>query len=251
MSFILSVTNTPVHVVVWQDQNSTYSYGSGPTYTYVPNGIQENTENKLNTVSMELVEELRNRITELEKEIVELKKQRSVSPVQKSRTLSDMLARPSPYFTASSVGAPVGLEVLSPSMGTVGNEKKQEGLVFQQVLESVSQQQKKESEVHSKEEENTKEDVDKQEQEEQQEEEVEEEQEEEQEEEEKGEKEEEEQEEEEVEEAQELVEFEYKGVKYYRDNENQVYQLDDDGDLDDTPIGVWNEDKQKVLKYKV
>ena len=60
---------------------------------------------------------------------------------------------------------------------------------------------------------------------------------------------EEEQEEEEVEDAMELTEFEYKGATYYRDAENQVYQKDDDGDLDDDPIGVWNEAKQKVLKY--
>ena len=50
-------------------------------------------------------------------------------------------------------------------------------------------------------------------------------------------------------EALELEEFEYKGVTYYRDAELQVYQLDTDGDLDETPIGVWNESKQKVLKY--
>ena len=62
--------------------------------------------------------------------------------------------------------------------------------------------------------------------------------------------------EEEVEEAEaegealELEEFEYKGTTYYRDSENQVYQQDADGDLDDTPIGVWNEAKQKLLKYK-
>ena len=60
-------------------------------------------------------------------------------------------------------------------------------------------------------------------------------------------------EEEEVEEeegeAMELTEFEYKGATYYRDAENQVYQKDDEGDLDDDPIGVWNESKQKVLKY--
>jgi hypothetical protein len=51
------------------------------------------------------------------------------------------------------------------------------------------------------------------------------------------------------EEALELEEFEYKGVTYYRDSELQVYQLDTDGDLDETAIGVWNESKQKVLKY--
>ena len=52
-------------------------------------------------------------------------------------------------------------------------------------------------------------------------------------------------------EAEALQEFEYKGNTYYRDSENLVYKLDDDGDLDDTPFGVWNEEKQKILKYKV
>jgi hypothetical protein len=56
-------------------------------------------------------------------------------------------------------------------------------------------------------------------------------------------------EEEEEEEALELDEFEYKGVTYFRDSENQVYQVDVDGDLDDTPIGVWSVEKAKVLKY--
>lgn len=60
---------------------------------------------------------------------------------------------------------------------------------------------------------------------------------------------EEDQEEDQEEEAMELTEFEYKGSTYYRDAENQVYQKDEDGDLDDDPIGVWNEAKQKVLKY--
>ena len=51
------------------------------------------------------------------------------------------------------------------------------------------------------------------------------------------------------EQALELTEFEYKGVTYFRDPENQVYQVDADGDLDDSPVGIWNEEKQKVLKY--
>jgi hypothetical protein len=54
---------------------------------------------------------------------------------------------------------------------------------------------------------------------------------------------------EEEEEAVEYEEIEYKGVTYYKDSENQVYVLDADGDLDDTPVGVWNEEKKKVLKY--
>ena len=73
--------------------------------------------------------------------------------------------------------------------------------------------------------------------------------EEEQQEEEQDEEEQEEEEQEEEEQAMELEEIEYKGKTYYKDAQNQVYQMDDNGDLDDTPIGVWNEQKQKVLKY--
>ena len=59
----------------------------------------------------------------------------------------------------------------------------------------------------------------------------------------------EEEEEEEVkEEAQEveLEEFIYKKKTYYKDAENQVYQTDSDGNLDDSPIGVWNEQTQRI-----
>jgi hypothetical protein len=45
------------------------------------------------------------------------------------------------------------------------------------------------------------------------------------------------------------TEFTYKGNIYYRDEDNLVYQKDEDGDLVDEAIGVWNEEKQKVLKY--
>jgi len=51
------------------------------------------------------------------------------------------------------------------------------------------------------------------------------------------------------EEGIELEEFEYKGETYYKDPENLVYKMDADGDLDDQPIGIWNEEKKKVLKY--
>jgi len=47
---------------------------------------------------------------------------------------------------------------------------------------------------------------------------------------------------------QELTEFEYKGMLLYRDGENKVYQMDEDGELVDTPIGIWNEAKQKVQR---
>jgi hypothetical protein len=62
------------------------------------------------------------------------------------------------------------------------------------------------------------------------------------------EEEEEEEVEEEEEEAQEveLEEFIYKKKTYYKDAENQVYQMDSDGNLDDSPIGVWNEQTQRI-----
>lgn len=65
-------------------------------------------------------------------------------------------------------------------------------------------------------------------------------------EEEESEEEQEEEVEEEQEEEESLTEFEYKGVTYYRDSENQVYLPTDT----ENAYGVWNEEKQKVLKYK-
>jgi hypothetical protein len=51
-------------------------------------------------------------------------------------------------------------------------------------------------------------------------------------------------------EQEELTEFEFKGVTYWRDSENQVYKVDDDGDLDDTPFGLWSSEKNKILKFQ-
>jgi hypothetical protein len=56
--------------------------------------------------------------------------------------------------------------------------------------------------------------------------------------------------EEELQEAEEFKEFVWKGQTYYKDSENLVYQLDTDGDLIDTPIGIWKEETQKLVKYK-
>jgi len=53
----------------------------------------------------------------------------------------------------------------------------------------------------------------------------------------------------EEEEVMQLESFEWKGATYYKDSDNQVYQTDSDGDIDDTPIGVWNETKQKIVKF--
>jgi hypothetical protein len=53
---------------------------------------------------------------------------------------------------------------------------------------------------------------------------------------------------EEEEQELELESFVYKrnGKTYYRDPENNVYQDDEDGNLIDTPIGVWNETTQRI-----
>lgn len=54
----------------------------------------------------------------------------------------------------------------------------------------------------------------------------------------------------EAEEAEEFQEITWKDKTYYKDSQNQVYELDTDGDLIDTPIGIWKEETQKLVKYK-
>jgi hypothetical protein len=45
--------------------------------------------------------------------------------------------------------------------------------------------------------------------------------------------------------------FEYNGQTYYKDAEGNVYQEDEEGAVDDTPIGRWLEAKQKVKFYPI
>jgi hypothetical protein len=56
--------------------------------------------------------------------------------------------------------------------------------------------------------------------------------------------------EEEEDEVEEFKEQEWKGKTYYKDSDNQMYELDDEGDLIETPIGYWKEETQKLIKYK-
>jgi hypothetical protein len=58
-------------------------------------------------------------------------------------------------------------------------------------------------------------------------------------------------EEQEEEEALNVDPFEYNGQTYYKDAEGNVYQEDEEGAVDDTPIGRWLEAKQKVKFYPV
>ena len=257
MNFNLSISTMPVHLVMWQDVNTTLTGNS--TVPVIP--VQSESEE---------VKQLKARIEELEKKVNEL-------------ASKHMIARPSPYFSATQVNPPMGLEILTPMQPST--------VTFRQVLNSINEvnvnksnsvkkqedTQREEEEIEVEEEEVVVEEQEEQEEQEEEEVVVEEEEEqgeeevvvEEQEVKEKQQKKEEaveeveeeaedteeeaeeEEEEEEEGEAKELEEFEYKGVTYYKDSENQVYKMDEDGDLDDTPIGVWNEEKQKLLKYKV
>ena len=59
---------------------------------------------------------------------------------------------------------------------------------------------------------------------------------------------EEEEEEEEEEEGTALDEIEYKGTTYYKDDDNLVYTLNDEGEVNDEPVGRWYEEK-KIIKF--
>ena len=55
-----------------------------------------------------------------------------------------------------------------------------------------------------------------------------------------------------LEEQEEIVEYkeiEWKGQTYYMDSDFEVYEMDSDGDLIETPIGLWREATQKLVRY--
>ena len=45
----------------------------------------------------------------------------------------------------------------------------------------------------------------------------------------------------------ELEEFEYKGMTLYRDPNNKVYRMDEEGALSE-PLGIWDNGKQRIKK---
>jgi len=51
------------------------------------------------------------------------------------------------------------------------------------------------------------------------------------------------------EEIVEYKEIEWKGQTYYMDSDFEVYEMDSDGDLIETPIGLWREATQKLVRY--
>jgi hypothetical protein len=58
-------------------------------------------------------------------------------------------------------------------------------------------------------------------------------------------------EEEEEEDGVELSEITYKDTAYYKDSENFVYGIDDEGQPSDQPIGIWKEKTQSVSFYRL
>ena len=183
-------------------------------------------------------------------------------------------AKTTPFFTAEVAPAPCGLDVWRISetpTSAVESEDISSKDVLQVLIQKLpassmdvereqhnasavaeAEEEQEEAEAEAEEEQ---EEVEEAEEEQEEVEEAEEEQEEEAEAEEEQEEEaeaEEEQEGEEMETEEEVItfeSFEYKGETYYKDPDGQVYQADADGDLDLTPIGVWNEAKQKIQKY--
>ena len=124
-------------------------------------------------------------------------------------------------------------EIVKEEEEVVEEIVEEEEEIVEEVVEEVEEKEEIVEEVEEKEEE-----------EEEEEEEVEEK------EEEEEEKEEEEEEKEEEEEAIELTEFIYKGLTLYRDSDAYVYQLDSEGSLIDTPIGIWDDVKQRIKKLQ-
>jgi hypothetical protein len=51
---------------------------------------------------------------------------------------------------------------------------------------------------------------------------------------------------EEEEEEAALEEFEFEGKTYYKDEDNNIYTTDDDGDIDPNPVGRWLTKSQKI-----
>ena len=51
------------------------------------------------------------------------------------------------------------------------------------------------------------------------------------------------------EEAVELEEFEHDGEAYYKDADNNLYKLNDDGEVNETPFGRWLEKKKTIKLY--
>ena len=215
----VAVSDTPTHILIYRDSfASAHISGVGSASSASPSNSDVN--NKIDELSKKL-EQMMLRIKELEE------------------NLDGRVIKTTPFFGSSIAPEPAGLMVRR--LSDVETDTKTTFQTIIHKLNSSGMPQVLEEKGQLSEIDDVKEEI----------EEIEEEQEEAAEEEEAEEEEEAaEEEEEEAEEVVEYTEFEYKGVTYYKDSENMVYRVEEDGDLDETPIGVWNEEKQKVLRYK-
>jgi hypothetical protein len=50
-------------------------------------------------------------------------------------------------------------------------------------------------------------------------------------------------------ESLELEEFEHEGESYYKDADNNIYKANEDGEVDETPIGRWLEKRKTIKLY--
>jgi hypothetical protein len=232
-----NATDRPTHIVIYREGDAVTLGGTAPV---------SNATNSIESPLVNEVAKLLQRVQIAEAKILELETKMSSAA---TATATVPLPTRSPWFGAS-LGGIAGVEVRRLSEAQTSDPMPSRSTLFDKVIEQaaatrspamapetvvVSAEPEPEFELNAEEDQEEvveEEEPDIEEAEEEQEEQ--------------------EEAEEEQEEAVEYVEFEYKGVTYFRDDENQVYQLDEDGDLDDTaPIGVWNPEKQKVLKYKI
>jgi len=208
----VTLSDKPTHIIIYQESATPASVAS-----------QAYEGNDLSGLKTQLFN-LSRQVEELSKKILHL--ELGIAPSEKA-------VRPSPFFGANVAPEPEGLQVrrLSDIHVETSNSK----LVFQNVVSSLPPLSSSDMEVDD-----VDADADADQEEEEDEEEAED----------ADADADAEEEGQEEDEALELEEFEYKGVTYFKDSENQVYEKDADDDLNDTPIGIWNDEKKKVLRYK-
>jgi len=265
----LPSSTTPLHIVLWKGVDT-----ATPTVTStaVPSGAEP-----LNLETNETIKRLLDRITVLESMVSGLletqkssiwfspglrptptgievvSRRESVGEESNIGTVLSQLVRPSGSSNQSDVRtvtiAPLGTSVPPTTTAARGPEP-EAGAEAEEEVEAEAEEEQVEVEEEAEEEQVEEQQVEEEQVEEQEEAEVEEQVEE---------QEEAEVEEEQVEEAEEaeleeeVIEYkevQWKGQTYYVDGNEQAYEMDSDGDLVDTPIGVWREATQKLVRYK-
>jgi hypothetical protein len=130
MSFSLSISTTPLHIVLWHDGSKEQAVPSvnwaNSTYTIVPPSSEPTVQQMSESEEMK---QLRLQVSQLTDKIQQL--EGIIQDMQKEEKKS-MIARPSPYFTATHVDAPIGLEILTQSTVEPSH------VAFRKVVETVA-----------------------------------------------------------------------------------------------------------------